>query len=347
LSDIDVSVVIPSFNGRHLLERCLPAVESSARAFGRDRVEIIVVDDSSTDGTGNWLACLWPDVRLVELRHNHGFAAAANAGAAESRGDWVAILNNDTVVRKDWISAASKCFAQVRVGAVASQVLDHETGLIESAGDGYSTAGLAFQGGNGQSPISDARPSRAFSACAAAAFYRKTALCEVGFFDPDLGEYYEDVDLGFRLNLNGWQTVLAPESVCYHLGGRSYGGRSWRMLFSSAVNSERVFFACTPWPLLLKMLPAHLAAVFAQGVLRAFRREFLPFAAGKIAFIADLPAVMDRRRRVQASARAKVTELSSVLESRWVHRHILARFRAFPFQTRSAGALKFRAAATL
>ncbi len=321
-----LSVVIPSHNGRHLLEDCLASVYTAAARLPAGSVEILVVDDASTDSTFEWLTRHWREVKCVRLFENGGFAAAANAGIAQARGEWVALLNNDTTVDALWIISVVRHFGDPKTACVASRVLEHGTGITESAGDGYTIAGLAYQGSSGERFAGGAQAFRTFSACAAAAFYRKSALDEVGSFEERLESYYEDVDLGFRLNLGGFRTLCEPASICHHRRGSSYGGASWKKLKNSARNSETVFFSCMPRSLLFKSLPAHLAATLAQGVWRAANGGLMPFLAGKIAFLFDLPWVLARRRRIQSRVH-EPDGLAGVVERDWFSIHIAKRFR--------------------
>ena len=332
--DVLVSVVIPSFNGRNLLADCLSPVEKAAWELPAGCIEIVVVDDASTDGTDEWLARWWPRVRCIRLEDNGGFAAAANAGIAATRGRWVAVLNNDTAVAAKWISAAARHFGHKEIGCVASRIAVHGSDITESAGDGYTIAGLAYQGENGFESTGRSDAYTTFSACAAAAFYRRRALDEVGVFEERFESYYEDVDLGFRLNLYGWQTVCVPQSICYHIRGGSYGKHPWRMIRNSARNSEIVYFSCMPRALLLRSLPAHAATLVAQGCLRALQGRLLPFLAGKLAFVAHIPWIIRRRRRIQQAA-GNEAQLADLIDQEWFSIHVARRVRALGKRTRT------------
>ena len=323
-----VSVVIPSFNGKELLRVCLRSLAQAAAIMPTSSIETIVVDDCSSDGTFEWLTREWGQVACVRLAQNRGFAGAANAGIAAARGQWVAILNNDAVVDRNWISVASGHFGDESTGCVASKVVSDRTGATESAGDGYTIAGLAYQRRGRHKPPSGGKSYRTFSACAAAAFYRRRALREVGVFEEPLESYYEDVDLGFRLNLAGWRTICEPKSTVRHLRGASYGERSWRTVRNSARNSEIVYFSCMPRGLLLKSLPAHLVAVVAQGFLRTAQGGLRAFLSGKIAFLAKLPQVLARRRRIQSAALSdSYRDVVELIEQDWFSIHMTARLR--------------------
>lgn len=317
-----VSIVIPSFNGKAHLGRCLESVEAACAQMPQDEVETIVVDDASTDATAAYLQERWPAVRVVRLSRNMGFAAAVNQGARAARGEWIAVLNNDTVVDERWLSAARLDRRPDDVGAVASRIMTlTEPAVIESSGDGYTAGGLAYQRHSGRPAAAGSGARRVFSACAAAAFYRRTVYLEAGGFDETFECYYEDVDLGFRMNLAGYRTLYEPGSFCYHLGAGSHGHRSWRRLKNSARNSELVFFSCMPGALLVSCLPAHAAAVLMQAALRVFRGGLLPFIAGKAAFLAMLPQVLRRRRRIQDGAKKKCSDIRSHLDNKWLMAH--------------------------
>ena len=117
------SVVIPTYNGRALLERCLESIARHRPSDPALSIEVIVADDASTDGTAQWLAHAHPDVRVVQLEQNGGFCAAANAGIAAARGRFIQLLNNDTEVTAGWIEAGLEPFSDPTVGSVAPLVL--------------------------------------------------------------------------------------------------------------------------------------------------------------------------------------------------------------------------------
>ena len=217
------SVVIPTYNGRRLLEVCLASI---ARSRPRDlEVEIIVADDASTDDTPAWLADTHPDVRVVRLATNGGFVAASNAGIAAARGEVIQLLNNDTEVTPGWIEAGLAPFADPTVGSVAPLVLVRsDPSRVDSAGDSYWFVGWPCKRGHGESASTWAgRPSgRVFGASGSSAFYRASALARVGSYDPAFGSYYEDVDLAFRLRWAGYTCVYAPGCRIFHEVSASY-----------------------------------------------------------------------------------------------------------------------------
>ena len=141
---LTLSIVIPTYNGRRHLERCLPAV----CRYAPRRTQIIIVDDASNDDSGAWVRRHFPSIELVELPTNQGFVAAANAGIRAARGDIVELLNNDTEVTAGWAHPCLRRFTDPKVGSVAPLVLrmDRPT-VIDSAGMEYHACGWAYNRG--------------------------------------------------------------------------------------------------------------------------------------------------------------------------------------------------------
>src|SRR5262245_50398579 len=129
-----VSILIVNYNGKRYLDDCLTAVER--QSYPRDRWEVILVDNGSTDGSVEHLRANYPWVRVVAAGHNLGFAGGNNEGYRHSRGELIALLNNDTVAQPDWLAALVKAIdADARIGAATSKILfKHEPGTINSAG---------------------------------------------------------------------------------------------------------------------------------------------------------------------------------------------------------------------
>jgi GT2 family glycosyltransferase len=299
VTHIPLAIIIPTFNGRAMLERCLSSVIAATRRGGLES-EIIVVDDASTDGTAHWLRQAYPQVKVLVRNANGGFAKAANTGLRAADADWVALVNNDVVLDADWVRCAFSRPLPPDAGALATRILQQDApGTLYSAGDEYATCGLALQWLSGRPVEADDRRPACFSACAAAAFYRRSALDRCGLFRESLGAYYEDVDLGFRLNLAGYRCLYVPDAVSWHLGRGSYGRRRRTVAYRSARNREIVFWANMPLRLLARYAPLHVAAALAHPVLGLGRGEALARAAGFLAGLARLGEVLRIRRELR------------------------------------------------
>lgn len=212
-----LSVVVPNLNGAVHLARCLSALES--QEF--DEFETIVVDNGSSDESCALVRDRFPGVRLVELPENQGFAGAANRGADLGQGDFLAFLNNDAEAEPAWLSELVDCAERhPRAAAIASKVLRiGEPSVLDGAGDSMTRALKAFRRGAGEPD--DGRYSaeeQVFSASGTACLWRARAFRELGGFDESFFAYYEDVDLGFRARLAGFECWYAPRAVVRHVG---------------------------------------------------------------------------------------------------------------------------------
>lgn len=291
-----LSIVIPTYNGRPLLMICLASVH---RHRPSDLpIEIIVSDDASTDGTADWLAATYPDVRLVRSDRNGGFVAAANAGIAAARGDYVQLLNNDTEVLPGWVEAGLAPFGDPAVGSVAPLVLVRsDPDRVDSAGDCYSVLGWPYKRGHGQAAGRwlNHPSDRVFGASGSSAFYRKSALDAVGRFDPALGSYYEDVDLAFRLHWAGHSCAFAPTCRILHAISASYDHARPDLQRRLARNAEILFWSNLPTSWLLAALVPHLAFTLTQAAARLARGRFRPFFLGKLDALRLFPTLRSRR----------------------------------------------------
>jgi GT2 family glycosyltransferase len=223
-----IDVVVPTFNGWDHLQTCLKALKQQTFAAMR----VIVVDDGSTDGTGELVSNEFPDVDYLRLPGNLGFAAACNAGIAAGDSEFVALLNNDAIPEPDWLKALVAGMNRYpRCAALASKILlADQSGRLHSAGDTFSWSGLPNSRGvwepdHGQYDVEEP----VFSACAAAALYRRDALNEVSrvtgdVFDTDFFMYCEDIDLSWRLRLFGWNIMFIPGARVEHHLSATAGG---------------------------------------------------------------------------------------------------------------------------
>jgi GT2 family glycosyltransferase len=292
------SIVIPTYDGRELLRCCLASIERhrpDARAYP---IEIVVVDNGSTDGTAEWLARTRPAIRLVRLERNGGFCAAANAGIAAARGRFIQLLNNDTEVTAGWVEAALAPFADQTVGSVAPLVLVRsDPTRVDSAGDSYALVGWPTKRGHGQPAEAwTTRPGDdVFGASGSSAFYRTEALQIAGGFDPLLVSYYEDIDLAFKLRWAGYRNVFAPESRILHDISATNDHRSPELQRRIARNAELVFWSNLPLRMLILAAVPHLAFITAQAAWRLARGRLRPFAAGKLDALRAWRQIRERR----------------------------------------------------
>lgn len=210
-----VTVVIPTWNGRHLLERCLHALNQQTFPD----FTVVVVDNGSTDDTGDWVRKTHPHVRLVLLQKNQGFAAATNAGIRLTRSPLIVTLNNDTIPAPTFLAhlvAASEHFREVGMFA-ATLTLPTSPPRVDAAGITVNRLGVAKNTEHRQ-PLTDLpqQPRLVFGPCAGAALYRRALFEDIGFFDEAYFAYLEDVELAWRARWAGWTCLWVPDAVVQH-----------------------------------------------------------------------------------------------------------------------------------
>ena len=231
----EISVVIPNWNGLHWLPGCLRSLARQARPAD----EVIIVDNGSSDGSLAYLEREHPQVRVIALGANTGFAHAANRGLEAARGEAIALINTDIELAPDWIARmAAALEPEPGVGAVACKMLSlDDPACIYDAGDVLRRDGACEQ--RGRFARDDGRydeVGEVFGACAGAALYRHAALREVGGFDERYFAYLEDVDLALRLRMAGWRCAYEP-AVALHAGEGSSSELSDGHLYFVARNT--------------------------------------------------------------------------------------------------------------
>lgn len=265
-----VAVVIPNYNGEHLLGPCLDSLAAQTAPAAR----VVVADNGSSDASVA-LAQTHPVKPLViRLGANLGFARAANAGAAAAPDcDLLALLNNDAVAAPGWLAAGLDALAQHPVAAsVASLVLSAaDRGVVDSAGDFLGRDFRPAQRGRGRPAAEVSTPVEVLSACACAAFYRREAFDRAGGFAESFFAYLEDVDLGLRLRAAGGRCLFWPAAVVTHLGAATdLGDRPGR---NPTDSSDRVFaIARNRVRLILRTLPGGKLIAHSPWVLAGLAR---------------------------------------------------------------------------
>lgn len=312
-----VSVIIPNWNGLAHLPACLASL--GAQTY-RD-FEIVVADNASTDGSREWIAREHPEVRLIALDGNYGFAGACNAGLRAARGEIVSLLNNDTEADPRWLETIAAAFEHhPEVGLVASKMLLFDRrDTLHTAGDFYRVDGTPGNRGVWQEDgPAFAEEQYVFSACGGSAAYRRKMLDEVGLLDEDFFFSCEDVDLAWRAQLAGWRCLYVPRAVVYHKlsatgGGPTasfYDGRNFIYLLVKDVPG-------TVWRKHWRKIAAAQFRIAWEALVAALRGGSAARARlrGQLAGLAAIPALLRKRREVQARRRVSDEYVASILTS--------------------------------
>ncbi|HSB97251.1 MAG TPA: glycosyltransferase family 2 protein, partial [Spongiibacteraceae bacterium] len=209
--NMEIPIVIVNYYSAVFLRHCLEAV--AAQSFLPSH--ILIVNNGDTEGALDFVAELYPNCRVIE-QQNIGFAAGNNlALSLLTDCDWVALLNPDAYPEPDWLENLVSCLKQnPDIDVVSCQMLQvRDPEVLDGCGDCYHVSGLAWRDRHGERVAIAQEYTEVFSACCAAALFRRSALLAVGGFDESFFCYFEDVDLGFRLRLQGFSCIHTTKAI--------------------------------------------------------------------------------------------------------------------------------------
>ena len=234
MSEVDLSIIIVSYNVRDLLRACLTSIQTTASR--KLRQEIIVVDNASTDGAARMVRQHFPQVRLIANRENRGFAAANNQGIRESRGRYVLLLNPDTQVLDDALARMIEFLeAHPAFGAAGPQLLypdgsfQHNAfrfpGVLQTFFDFFPIHHRLLDSRlNGRYPRAWYERGEPFTIdhpLGACLMVRRETIEQVGLLDEDFFMYCEEIDWCWRMREAGWQIACVPRARVIHHAGAS------------------------------------------------------------------------------------------------------------------------------
>jgi GT2 family glycosyltransferase len=282
-----VTVIVLNFNGRRHLEVCLPSLE----ALDYPNATVMVADNGSTDGSLDYVRASHRRIRLAPMGANLGFSVAYNRAVPQADTDYIALLNNDTKVDPTWLTELVSAAERHGAAAAASAIVDWDGSRIDFVGGLPTAFGHCWQIDHGEPVGRDYPERRLLFGCGGSMLIRRDAFLDAGGFDEDFFAYFEDVDLGWRMNLLGHTTVLAPRARTYHRLHGTWG--AWAHVLRLRLyerNALSMVFKNYGDEALGRILPAAVALTLERALAQAgldadgYRFGYPPAAA------ADLPA---------------------------------------------------------
>jgi GT2 family glycosyltransferase len=216
-----ISIIIPNFNGVEHLKSCIPSLKIQSY----NKFNITIIDNNSNDDSIKYIEGNYPDIDIIKLKYNSGFAKAVNIGILKTISsnifDYVLLLNNDIECDVYFLEELVKGFINEKIGSVACKMLNYfERNKIDDAGNFINFKNLPYMRGHKEfDKCQYDTQEYIFGACAGAAMYKLEVFKTVGLFDEDFVSYFEDVDFSFRLQRFGYKCIYNPNSICYHKRG--------------------------------------------------------------------------------------------------------------------------------
>lgn len=314
----EVSVIIVNWHSEALLADTLSALSRQTRL--PDKVFLV---DNGSDGPLPVDQYTVAPIHVLKMPGNLGFAAGNNRALSQCRSEWVALLNPDAIPEPDWLARLLGAAARHPDAAAfgCRQLMAEDSSRLDGLGDAYHVSGAAWRVGYRQvdRPGASSEAVDIFSACAAAALYRRHALLDAGGFDETYFCYFEDVDLGFRLRLLGYRCMLVPDSVVHHVGSATTGGQqSDFAVYHGHRNLVWTYVKDMPGIYFWLFLPQHLLFNLVSMLYFCTRGQAGPICRSKWHALLGLPAAFRKRHAIQARNAVDWPSLRRLMSAGWL-----------------------------
>lgn len=319
MSSAGISIVVPNWNGRALLEKFLPSIVESARAFETacgEPTEILIADDASTDDSEEWLRAHWPEVRFEPSSRRLGFAPAANRGVRAARFSLVYLVNNDVALTSTTLPPLAAHFRDANVFAVTGNAYDFATGVLRGAGQrGRFRRG--FFGVHSRffvpSPPAQMQQLMTLYATGGSSLFDREKFIAVGGFEETFAPYgWEDVELSLRAWKYGFDVRYEPHSAIWHQFSSTIGSKVSRRKANAVYDRNRLL---THWLHLdtYGEKAAHALGVAAKLLTNPLigRLEYWQAFAQALAVLRQIKA---RRAELKKSQQRSLAEVVSMIE---------------------------------
>ena len=263
-----VSVIIPHWNGIDVLSECLDSLGKSTYK----NIEIIVVDNASSDGSQDWIRSNHPNIILVQNKSNLGYAEGCNVGAKSSSGEYLIFLNNDTVQNENWIESLVDFLNLNRnVAAVQPKILNYFDrtkfdyaggcgGWIDVLGFPFARGRLFLNLEKDEGQYEKIRPI--FWASGTALMIRKKMFIDLNGFDKTFFAHQEEIDLCWKIHLSGKEVWSVPTSVVFHKNAVTLPMFSRKKQYLNHRNSLLMMLTNFSLPMTLYLFPIRLSLEF-------------------------------------------------------------------------------------
>lgn len=333
-------MIIVNYNGMKWLPMCLSSIVETD--YPKDKYEVIVVDNASSDGSADYIGAIFPQVKLIRMQTNVGYALGANVGFNSSKGEFIAVLNNDVRVTKDWLVKLVRVMqSNPKIGAVCpKKLLMSSPKTLDGAGGCLNVIGQGWDRGEGEVDQGQfSRVDEITHPSGAAFLTKRSAILRLRYLlNPDFFLLYDDAEFGLRCWLCGFRVLYVPSSVIYHARSPVLGSfLSTSNMYYFSRNLFATFFEIFDFSVLLFLFPLLIFSRMTQAFyLLLFHKKWkamLSLLRGLKDFLLNLKRHNGRRILIRSEKKASAVDLLSrftptitVLPSALNHRTLLRMF---------------------
>ena len=320
-----MAVALLNWNGKHLLHQFLPSVVKFSKGAG-----IYVIDNASEDDSIDFLRSTYPEIKIIKLKANLGYAGGYNEGIKHISEPLVCCLNTDIEVTNNWLNPILACFnSNPNIAIAQPKLLDYRAknkfeyagaagGFIDRLGYPYCRGRIVNSIEEDLGQYNDSRTI--FWASGACFFIRKKVFETLGGFDPDFFAHMEEIDLCWRAFNAGYKTAYIGYSTVYHVGGSTLSNRNAKKTYLNFRNSLYTLIKNSPYPLLLILSRLVLDGLAGLNFIIKFQvRHAFAIIKAHLSFYRHLP-IMIKKRRQTAQKSKDYYESSSIIWQYYVRK---------------------------
>jgi len=311
-----VSVIILNYNGKRVLEQCLDSVFASSYT----PFEVIVVDNCSTDGSAEAARSKW-NFKLIKNKKNVGYCAGNNIGIRNANGEFVVLLNNDTVVHPQWLKELLTTATRSKADFCQPKIIMlDDPKIINSAGNVLHMAGFGLMRGAGEVDKGQYDAQEKISSLhGACIFVSKDAIADVGLLDENFFSWNEDTDWAWRALLRGFKLVYVSRALVKHKYGEAWGFGTPKKFYYAERNRIIMLLTNYSHRSVILLSPLFILTEIATLGYCLFNRTL----RAKIVAYADLIRmrhyIVERRKRIQARRRVSDGMIVRIFTSKFEH----------------------------
>jgi GT2 family glycosyltransferase len=316
-----VNVIIPNLDGESLLPICL---ESLRRQTFRD-FDVTVIDNGSRDGSLGLLEKSYPQVNIISLDRNYGFAFGVNRGIEATKDEFISLLNNDIELDPHWLEELHQALIEhPEVGACGPKLMRYwERERINILGIRLNSNGEVQIIGAGEVDRGQYGARRyVFGVNAGASLYRRRMFEEIGLFDEVFFASFEDVDLSFRAQLAGYKALYVPTAIGYHMVGETIKRKRYFPTYLN--NRNKILFLLKDMPegifkkYFFRILRSKSSLFFKRVLFNFYKLRTYYFLKGTFAAFIEIPHILRERRRIRAMRRVSADYIDSIMDKDFV-----------------------------